>query len=266
MDQTDLFLPALGDVRARTVQDFMTHNWFALHGGTKRTEPITHKVGDTWVTVRGTADLGIATLYDADLLFFLISTLQQNIDDGQPITNSFSFSFWDFAKFRQIKNLSGKRYADIWEAIKRLTTTTIQTNIPAYGERIIPLLAGGAKLEEDLVMGPKFPTQYYRVELAPFVYDAVANQKRVLSISKDYFRIRGMLRRFLFLYARKSIGQNKSEWKESLETFMPKTATLSSRKEFRRMIRTMTEKPILNYTVRLDDEDNIIFQNHQKRK
>ena len=145
MDQTDLFLPAIGDVRARTVQDFMTHNWFAL-GKSKRTEPIKHQVGDTWVTIRGTADLGIATVYDADLLLFLISTLQQHLDDQKPVSNSFSFSFWDFAKFRQIKNLSGQRYTDIWEAIKRLTTTTIQTNIPQYGERILPLLAGGANL------------------------------------------------------------------------------------------------------------------------
>ena len=268
MDQPDLFLPTISDVRTRDIRDFMSHNWFSL-SKKKRTEPIHHQVGDNWVRIRGTQEFGIATVYDQDVLLFLISNLQERIDSGQPIdTRDQLFSIYDFAKFRGLSanKISGATYLDIKAALQRLTSTTVETDIRGSGWGIFPLLSGATQRDVDTIKGPVFDTHYFRVQLPPFIFDAVVRERQVLSFSREYFSIRGALRRFLFLYARKSIGNNKSEWKESIHTFMPKTATLSSTKEFRRMIRAMTDKPVLNYTVRLDDDDNIIFRDHKKRK
>ena len=269
MDQPDLFLPTISDVRTRDIRDLMSHNWFALGSKYKRTEPIHHQIGQNWVRIRGTEEFGIATVYDQDLLLFLISNLQEQLDRGFSIqTRDQLFNIYDFAKFRGVSagKISGGHYQDIKAALQRLTSTTVETTMRGDGWGIFPLLAGATQRDRDTIKGPCFDVQYFRVQLPPFIFDAVVKERQVLSFSRDYFSLRGMLRRFLFLYARKSIGNNKNAWKEPLTTFMPKTATLSSRKEFRRQIRTITEKPILNYTVSIDEDDNIVFKVHRKRK
>lgn len=266
IQQPDLFLPTIADVRPRDVRDLMAHNLFAL-GSYKRTQPIEHYFGNNnSIIVRGNEEFGIANVYDQDLLLFLISSLQEQIDRGHTIdTQDQLFNIYDFAKFRGVRpsRISGKTYQEIRSSLKRLTSTTIETNV--RGEwGIFPMLAGATTRDRDIIRRDKFDVQNFRVRLPPWLFEAVVKDRQVLSFSRDYFTIRGMLRRFVFLYSRKAIGTNKTSWSESLQSFMPKTGTLSNPREFRRLISKLSDRPILNYTTSLDG-DTIHFRKLTKK-
>ena len=81
LEQLDLFLSLGADVSAREKQDLMARNWFAL-GKRKRTTTIEHQFGDDWIRVTGHEDYGIATIYDNDILIYLISQLNEAQNSG----------------------------------------------------------------------------------------------------------------------------------------------------------------------------------------
>ena len=67
------------------------------------------------------------------------------------------------------------------------------------------------------------------------LYRAVLS-KSVLTLSRDYFRLRKPLERRLYELARKHCGRQRS-WQVSVETLLKKTGSNSPRRVFRKMIR-----------------------------
>ena len=73
-----------------------------------------------------------------------------------------------------------------------------------------------------------------QITLSDWLYEAVIGTE-VLTISKDYFRLRKALERRIYDIARKHCG-NQPQWKIRLEALRIKTGSGSSIREFRRMI------------------------------
>jgi len=79
--------------------------------------------------------------------------------------------------------------------------------------------------------------------------------RSVLTLHRDYFRLRKPLERRVYEIARKHCGR-QAEWKIGLETLLKKTGSTSPRRVFRKMIRDMAaEDGLPDYTLRLDDAD-----------
>jgi len=92
------------------------------------------------------------------------------------------------------------------------------------------------------------------VTLSDWIYRSVLSRS-VLTLSRDYFRLRKPLERRVYEIARKHCGR-QAEWRIGLETLLKKSGSTSPRRVFRRMIRDMAEEDGLpDYTIRLDAGD-----------
>ncbi len=75
------------------------------------------------------------------------------------------------------------------------------------------------------------------VKLSDWLFAAVMS-KSVLTLSRDYFRLRKPLERRIYEIARKHCGRQR-EWRVGLETLLKKSGSSSPRRVFRKMIRDM---------------------------
>ena len=75
------------------------------------------------------------------------------------------------------------------------------------------------------------------VTLSDWLFRAVM-AKSVLTLSRDYFRLRRPLERRIYELARKHCGR-QPEWRVSVETLSKKSGSASPRRVFRAMIREM---------------------------
>ena len=101
------------------------------------------------------------------------------------------------------------------------------------------------------------------VVLSKWAYNAVMG-KEVLTLPRDYFRLRKPLERRIYELARKHCGQ-QSQWTISLDLLRKKCGSSSSDREFRRMVSTICEENnkynhIPDYAISLE-EDNVRFIN-----
>ena len=95
------------------------------------------------------------------------------------------------------------------------------------------------------------------VTLSDWIFRSVVSRS-VLTLSRDYFRLRKPLERRVYEIARKHCGR-QAEWKIGLETLLKKTGSTSPRRVFRRMIRDIAEEDGLpDYRLSLDGGD-IVF-------
>ena len=89
------------------------------------------------------------------------------------------------------------------------------------------------------------------VTLSDWMYRSVVS-KSVLTLHRDYFRLRKPLERRVYEIARKHCGR-QAEWRIGLETLLKKTGSTSPRRVFRKMIRDMVaEDGLPDYSLALD--------------
>ena len=95
------------------------------------------------------------------------------------------------------------------------------------------------------------------IRLSDWVFSAIQS-KEVLTLSRDYFRLRKPLERRIYEVARKHCG-SKLEWKIGLEKLKLKCGSNSNNKEFKRMVQKIVEEDqvhghIPDYSVEIEDE------------
>ena len=97
------------------------------------------------------------------------------------------------------------------------------------------------------------------VTLSDWICRSVVSRS-VLTLSRDYFRLRKPLERRVYEIARKHCGR-QAEWKIGLETLLKKTGSTSPRRVFRRMIRDIAEEDGLpDYRLTLDGGDIVLVR------
>ena len=135
------------------------------------------------------------------------------------------------------RETSGDGYRRLVEAFERLAGTRITTNISTGGE--IEETTGFGLIEawqiQRRTRGGRMVS--VKVSLADWLYRAVL-AKSVLTLSRDYFRLRKPLERRIYELARKHCG-HQPEWRVSLAVLAHKSGSASPIRVFRRMIRDM---------------------------
>jgi hypothetical protein len=260
----DLFVSYVSDVRGRTkeLQDFMSHNWFALSKG--RTKSIEHYLGkdkSQYVKIYS-AGSAIANIWDNDFLLFCITQLRRRMEEGDVITSGrLQFSAYDYVNFRYRKmrgnkrisdeslkkkllKVSGQDYKNLWSSLERLHETHVKTNIKADGftyHRSFVWLSEIEKVEKGgISLGIK-------VQVADWLVKRISEEKQLLTFDEDYFELKGGLERWLYLFCRKACG-NQREWRESIVSLHKKSASTDELKFFKqRLKRIVAKKDLLDY-------------------
>ena len=127
--QGDLFSAIVQDLRLKAPHQLQTRNLFSL-SKKPRHEPIVHRIvqdGEVLtVTVTNTSGSGIATVFDQDVLLFLISALVREYDETQVVSNRPEFAAGDYYKFKGVKKYAGTQSKQLYDAIHRLQNTFVE--------------------------------------------------------------------------------------------------------------------------------------------
>ncbi len=199
---------------------------------------------------------GLATIHDKDILIFCISQLMAALNAGREVTRRLVLTAHDLL-IATNRETSGDAYRRLVEAFDRLAGTRIKTNIVTGDVEITSGfgLIDGWEIERRSRGGRMVSVA---VTLSDWLFRAVLS-KSVLTLSRDYFRLRKPLERRIYELTRKHCGRQES-WRISVDTLLKKSGSASPRRVFRAMLREMIEADTLpDYTMVEEPSDLIRF-------
>ena len=222
--QIDLFVETLVSVPLRDDRATMEFPFFALQKRPLLT-PIIYQDGNVAIRI-SPGERGIATIWDKDVLIYLSSLINSRIERGEEVSRTVCITAHDL--LRVTRRHTGKNgYQEIYDALFRLRSTTITTDIQSGGERetrgfgwidSFRILTKENKAGNRVMQG-------LEITLNDWTFRALVKDRRVLAINPAYFDLTGGLERRLYEIARKHVGR-QAEWKVSLLLLAKKCGTM----------------------------------------
>jgi plasmid replication initiation protein len=241
-EQFDLFLPYIADLNFRDQREMMERPFFSL-AKSKRVKPIDYTSPDKklWVHVSANPDYGMATIWDADILIYCASVLADMARRGvNDIPRKLHIMPFDL--LRSIgRPTTGRAYELLGQAMDRLVSTTIKTNIRAENRReaTFSWLDGWSQLVDERTERSKGMT----IELSNWFYEGVIMQGGVLAIDRSYFDITGGRERWLYKVARKHAGgAGQAGFAISMPTLFEKSGAEGEYRRFKFEILKLADK------------------------
>ncbi len=261
--QHDLFICDVADAVLKDVMPQMEHPFYSL---SKKPETSVRRYENNgqWLEVTPSVK-GLATIYDKDILIYCISQVMAKLKSGEKVSQRVRIVSRDLLIFAN-RGTAGKDYKALIEALDRLEGTRIRTNIVTGDEEQVEgfgLIDASAIRRKHGLDGRLIDCE---IKLSDWVFNAIRHNE-VLTLHRDYFRLRKPLERRVYELARKHCGQQPS-WKVSLEVLLKKSGSQSPEKVFRQMIRTLAASDHLpDYRVEFDGPaDMVTFLNRGTMK
>lgn len=178
---------------------------------------------------------GRATLHDKDILIYCISQLMAAMNAGREIGRTLQLKAHDLLVATR-RDTGGDSYLRLREAFERLAGTRITTNIVTSD---IEATTGFGLIESWEILRHSRGGRMISVSvtLSDWLFRAVM-AKSVLTLSRDYFRLRKPLERRVYEIARKHCGR-QAEWRISVAVLHKKSGSNSPVRVFRAMLREM---------------------------
>lgn len=256
--QHDLFICDVADAVLKDVMAHMEHPFYSL---SKKPETAVRKYEHNghWLKITPSVT-GLATIYDKDILIYCISQLMAKLKKGEEISPRVRISSRELLIFAN-RGTAGKDYVALTEAMDRLAGTRISTNIRTGDEEQYDTfnLIDAASVRRKHGLDGRLI--WCEVKLSEWVFNAIQAQE-VLTLHRDYFRLRKPIERRVYEIARKHCGQ-QDEWRIGLVNLLRKTGSQSPEKRFRQMIRHLVHHDHLpDYNVSFEPEsDMVTFRN-----
>jgi plasmid replication initiation protein len=200
---------------------------------------------------------GLATIFDKDLLIYCISQMIAKKNQGKPLSQTVQLQAHDLLVWTN-RETSGDAYRRLIEGFERLSGTRIVTNIKAGGEEITNGfgLIDSFRIVRHTESGRMSELQ---VRISDWMFRIIQSTE-VLTLSRDYFRLRKPIERRIYEIARKHCGE-QDEWRINLPLLHKKVGSAGTERKFRMILRELVENDHLpDYSVRMED-DMIIFCN-----
>ena len=233
----DLFIPRMSSLPLKDQREVMERPFFSL-SKRKRLKPIeyTSPDGEVWVHVSANPAFGIATIWDADILIWATSRINQMREQGvNDLPRTLHTTSYDLLKAIK-RDTGGKGYKELQAALQRLEATTIQTSIRG-SKRNTKAQFGWLDewvLESDPVTGaPKGLS----LTLSNWVYEGVIKDRSLLTLHPDYFALAGGVERAIYRIARKHAGDQPGGWTCRVSVLHDKTGSESPLKQFNYLLK-----------------------------
>ncbi|MCH8622949.1 replication initiator protein A [Undibacterium sp. TS12] len=245
MKQLDLFVADLLDYNLKDDTATMEAPLFSLSTkpdmDTWRWESPDKK---KWLEVTPSS-IGRATIHDKDLLIYITSQLAAAMNvaarNGTKMPGRrVRFTLHDYL-IATGRDTAGKAYASVESTLDRLSGTRLKTNIEmgnidrrsSFGliERSDYILQTDSKGNKRM--------SSIEITLSEWLYRAL-EQKNILTITPNYFKLRKPLEKRLYELARKHVGE-QADWVIRESILLDKTGSKANIREFRRMLEAIIE-------------------------
>jgi plasmid replication initiation protein len=230
---SDFFICDIFDAAPKDDMGSMEHPMFSLSTRPDR-RILNYEHNGTRIEVTPSVK-GLATIHDKDILIYCISQLMAAVNAGRQIGRTLQLRAHDLLVATN-RETSGDSYKRLRESFERLAGTRITTNFETGGEEVT---TGFGMIESWQIVRKSRGGRMVSVAvtLSDWLYRAVLS-KSVLTLSRDYFRLRKPLERRIYELARKHCGRQPA-WQVSVETLLKKSGSASPRRVFRKMVRDM---------------------------
>jgi len=256
--QFDLFLPTIVDLRFRDQKDTMERPFFSL-SKSKRMKPIKYKNENDgiFVTVQPHQDYGMATIWDADILIWAASVLCDLKNRGtNDIPREIKFQPHDLLKAVG-RSTGGRDYAQLRDALERLKTTVVTTNIRVKRSHKNTMFSWIDQWD-DLIDANTKESRGLTLTVSDWFYRGVLEDGGLLAIDPAYFSITGGRERWLYRVARKHAGGNGADgFSISMPTLFEKSGAEGTYRRFKFEILRIVkynDLPGFSLSVRLGSE------------
>lgn len=209
---------------------------------------------------------GLATIHDKDILIYCISQLIAKMNRGEAPSRTVRLQAFDLLVATN-RQTSGEGYRLLTDALTRLRGTTIRTNIETGGIEETKIFG---LIEEATIVRKTFDGRMQEIEirLSDWVYRSIIG-KNVLTLHRDYFRLRKPFERRMYELARKHCGMQDS-WAIGLELLQKKCGSNSPQRVFRSLVKKVCEHDAQHthfpdYAVTITD-DMVRFTNRSALK
>ena len=235
----DFFLCDIFDAAPKDDMGSMEHPMFSLATRPDRRVPSYEHNGvaiEVAPSVRG-----LATIHDKDVLIYCISQLMAAMNAGREISRQLHLKAHDLLVATN-RETSGDGYKRLRDALERLAGTRITTNYETGGQEVT---SGFGLIESWQIVRRSRGGRMISVmvTLSDWLFRAV-QAKSVLTLNRDYFRLRKPLERRVYELARKHCGR-QADWTVLVETLLKKSGSASPRRVFRKMLRDMIAADLL---------------------
>lgn len=260
--QTDIFHTPILDMPCKDDYGLMDINPFGL-GKRPRFSTITYDLNDSKITVTGSGEYGLATIFDYDIVIFMVSHLVRQMnklknDVERGVKNPklppriMHVNVSDLFKYIEIED-GGYQHKALLSKLQRLkgTLVEIEKNLDKSTRRV-----GSLSLIGDYAIISKTKTgniSSFELEVPRWIYDGVVRQgdPTVLTLCDEYMLIKNGYHKFLARIARKSAGEDSWDW--NIRHLYERSGTPQTLKDFQRDIKKsiddLKEDPIKEYTI-----------------
>jgi len=256
--QYDLFICDVADAVIKDLMPNMEHPFYSLSKKPERTVR-TYEHNGQWLRVTPSVR-GLATIYDKDILIYCVSQVIAKMKNGERASKRIRLNTRDLLQFTN-RGTGGKDYKALSDALERIRGTTITTNIKT-GNKVQTDTFGLIESSSiKRINGKDGRMISCEVTLSDWVFNAIRDRE-VLTLHRDYFRLRKPLERRIYEVARKHCGR-QTTWKIKLENLLKKCGSASPIVQFRQKVKEITKTDHLpDYHVEYDrDQDLVIFVN-----
>lgn len=252
--ERDFFTCDFGDVIPKSDIASMEHPLFTL--ATKPDKEIRrYEHNGNSVTIAPSA-YGLATIKDKDILIYVVSQLMAGINQGEKPSRKICWKAHDLLVTTN-RGTGGTEYKLLRQALNRLSGTRIETNIKTNGQEIIE---GFGIIESYKIVTEDKKKRMIELEitLSEWLFNSVIGQE-VLTINRDYFRLRKPVERRIYEIARKHCGGQK-RWAINIKNLHKKVGSSGAANRFK----SETIEPIIkhnhlpDYQVSLEG-DSVVF-------
>ena len=265
--QADFFICDVADAVLKDLMPSMEHPFYAL---SKKPDIAVRRYEHEgkWLEVIPSVK-GQATIYDKDILIYIVSQIMHKLNRGEQVERRLRFNPRDLLIFVN-RGTGGKDYGAFCEAIDRLMGTVIKTNITTAGpEDTLPLgeveRLGWFHFIENAHIQRKNNAEdgrimWAEIEISGWIFNSI-RRKSVLTLHRDYFRLRKPIERRVYEIARKMCG-SKSSFEIGLSKLLKRTGARTELKRFRHTLKEIaTHNHLPDYLVAFDEErDVVMFQ------
>ena len=255
----DFFIADIFDsIPVKSDRHTMEHPFFALS-----TKPDVREVNysrdGVSITLSPHHRLGLPTMMDKDILLYVGSLLMRQINAGRIPPKTMRFSAHDLMVTTN-RETNGKAYRLLKEAFERVTGCLVSTNIKTNDieeSRNFHIIESSRVVKSS---HDKSRMVQVEVTVSDWFYNALLGRE-VLTINREYFRLRKPLERRLYELARKHCGRQE-EWQIGLALLREKCGALSPLRYFRFQIKEIIEIDHLpDYKLSLGEKNIVIFLN-----
>lgn len=253
----DFFIADVLDWAVKDDRHSMEHPMFSL---SKKPDKRIRRYEHNAISVTVTPSvLGLATIWDKDILLYCISVLVEGLNQGRKdISRTVRLTAYDLLVTTN-RTTGGRSYEELKAALERLRGTSITTNISTNGTR----QARGFGLIDNWEIVERSPANgrmvAVEITLNKWLYNAIVACE-VLTLNREYFRLSGGLERRLYELARKHCG-NQAKWSISMDLLHKKSGSQATLVKFREMVkRAVAGDTLPDYRLRYDPEgDQMTF-------